>query len=414
MKSTQSSHVYKQRARTALTLILALAVLSPAAWPQTTASPSEFPAEAQAISPDALKARLAGNKFTSKYSNGTLATMSYEVDQSLQLDMSTGFSTQGTWRVDGSQICLQFGAGLPSGCGESKATEKHLYLRRFVNQEVIQLDLLTTPMAAPKGFTYINLDAGRTEGLFTKSPVYMRAIMLDKPSPQSDTALLFFRGWPGIWRFNEKTNASKTSPRGQITRDVYAKAGLTFVSMDCPTDQWGAEVVPGTVVSGPAPSCLDNYRSSKRHADDVRKVMQVLREQHGIRHFYLHGHSFGTISSRWLAKNLGSEIDGAIHSASINNPPNARAGYSVAGFDYASLPTPQLHIHHENDACVGTPYRAVKWYANNNLVTVRGGIAQGDPCGSGHLHSFEGRDEVVAQAIADWISTRKLSPMIGE
>ena len=414
MNSTHSSIICKPQTLVVRILIWALAFLSPAAWSQTTSSPSAFPAEAQALSPEALKARLAGNRFTSKYSNGTLATMSYGADQTLQLDMSTGVSTRGSWRVEGSQICLQFGAGLPSGCGESKATATHVYLRRFVNQEIIQLDLMATPGAAPKGFTYINLDAGRTEGLFTKSPVFMRAILLDKPSPQSDTALLFLRGWPGIWRYDEKTDASKTSPRGRITRDVYAKAGLTFVSLDCPTDQWGAEVRPGTVVSGPAPSCLDDYRSSNRHADDVRKVMQVLREQHGIRHFYLHGHSFGTISSRWLAKNLGTEIDGAIHSASINNPPNARVGYSVAGFDYASLPTPQLHIHHENDACEGTPYRAVKWYANNNLVTVRGGVAQGDPCGGGHLHSFEGRDEVVAQAIADWIRTRKLSSVIGE
>lgn len=414
MKSPQSSHTCKSAARAVSILILALACLSRAAWSQTTASASVFPAEAQAIPSDTLKERLAGNRFTSQYSNGVIVTMSYGADQSLLLDMSTGFSARGTWRVEGSQICLQLGADQPSGCGETKATATHLYFRRFTNQEIIQLVVLTAPVAAPKGFTYINLDTGRTEGFLTKSTVYMRAILLDKPSPQSDTALLFFRGWPGIWRYNEKTDASKTSPRGQIARDVYAKAGLTFVSLDCPTDQWGAEVRPGTVVSGPAPSCLDDYRSSKQHADDVRKVMQVLREQYGIRHFYLHGHSFGTISSRWLAKNLGNEIDGAIHSASINNPPNSRAGYSVAGFNYASLTTPQLHIHHGNDACGGTPYGAVKAYADNNLVTVRGGIAQGDPCGGGHLHSFEGRDEVVAQAIADWIRARKLPSVIGE
>lgn len=414
MKSMKTSTVCKPHTRAVQVLVAALACLSPATWAQTNTVPLEFPAEAQSISPEAMKARLVGNRFTSRYANGTLTTLSLAADQSLQLDVSTGFSTQGTWHVEGSQICLQFSKGLPSGCGEAKATATYLYLRRFVNQEVVRLDLLTTPVAAPTGFTYINLDAGRTEGFFTKSPVYMRAMLLDKPSPQSDTALLHFRGWPGIWRYNEKTDASRTSPRGQLMRDVYAKAGIAFVSLDCPTDQWGVEVQPGAIVSGPAPGCLDDYRSSKQHADDVRKVIQVLRERHGIRHFYLHGHSFGTISSRWLAKNLGTEIDGAIHSASINNPPNARAGYSVYGFDYASLSTPQLHVHHERDACESTPYGALKAYANNNLVTVRGGVAQGDPCGGGHLHSFEGRDQVVAQAIADWIRTRKVSAVIGE
>lgn len=274
----------------------------------------------------------------------------------------------------------------------------------------------TTHAPAPQAATFhnINIDTGRTQGLFTKEPVYQRAIMLAKPKPDSDTALLFFRGWPGIWRFNEKTDATRTSPRGQLMRDVYAKAGITFVSVDCPTDQWGAEVRPGVVVSGPPPSCLDNYRQSPQHADDVRKVMQVLREQHGIRNFYIYGHSFGTLSSRWLAKHLGKEITGNIHSASMNTSPQARTGYSVYGFDYASVTAPQLHIHHENDACMGTPYDVVKAYAGNNLVTVRGGLAQGDPCGGGHLHSFEGRDEVVAQTIAQWILDRKLPLVVGE
>jgi len=262
-------------------------------------------------------------------------------------------------------------------------------------------------------FHYLNIDTGRVEGLFTKQPVYQRAIMLAKPNPDSDTALLFFRGWPGIWRYSEKTDVTRTSPRGQLMRDVYAKEGITFVSVDCPTDQWGAEIRPTAFISGPPPSCLDNYRQSQQHADDVRKVIQLLRKEHGIRHFYVQGHSFGTISSRWLAKHLDKEIDGVIHSASMNGP-NPRAGYSVVGFDYASLSAPQLYIHHENDACTSTPYAAVKAYAGNNLVTVRGGIAQGDPCGAGHLHSFEGRDGEVAQAIADWILHRKLEPVIGQ
>lgn len=267
------------------------------------------------------------------------------------------------------------------------------------------------PQAA--AFHYINIDTGRTQGLFTKEPVYQRAIMLAKPKPDSDTALLFFRGWPGIWRYSEKTTANRTTPRAQLMRDVFAKEGITFVSVDCPTDQWGAEVRPGVVVSGPPPSCLDNYRRSPQHADDVRKVMQVLHEQHGIRHFYIYGHSFGTLSSRWLAKHLGNEIAGSIHSASMNTSPQAPTGYSVYGFNYASLTAPQLHIHHEKDACRGTPYSAVKAYAGNNMVTVRGGLAHGDPCGGGHLHSYEGRDTEVAQAIADWVLHRKLEPEIG-
>ena len=47
-------------------------------------------------------------------------------------------------------------------------------------------------------------------------------------------------------------------------------------------------------------------------------------------------------------------------------------------------------------------------------MTVRGGIAEGDPCGGGHLHSNQGREEVVAKAILEWIKTRKVEKLIGD
>jgi len=53
-------------------------------------------------------------------------------------------------------------------------------------------------------------------------------------------------------------------------------------------------------------------------------------------------------------------------------------------------------------------------YAKDNLVTVRGGIAEGDPCGGGHLHSHQGREEVVMSAIVSWNKTRKVERLIGE
>ena len=45
----------------------------------------------------------------------------------------------------------------------------------------------------------IEIDRGRTEGIFTKSPVFQRAI-LSKPATPTETAVLFFRGYPGIAR----------------------------------------------------------------------------------------------------------------------------------------------------------------------------------------------------------------------
>jgi len=91
------------------------------------------------------------------------------------------------------------------------------------------------------------------------------------------------------------------------------------------------------------------------------------------------GHSFGTISARWLAKNLGSEISGSMHSASMNGANAPGYANSLSGFSYGTIAAPMLHVHNENDACPHTPYSIVKGYAGENLVTVRGGVPGRDP-----------------------------------
>jgi len=253
----------------------------------------------------------------------------------------------------------------------------------------------------------IEIDRGRTEGIFTKSPVFQRAI-LAKPARPTDTALLFFRGYPGIAKIQSVADKQRNlQPFMRMNQRIIAQEGVALVIMDCPTDQWGG--------SGPLlTSCLDRYRSSKEHADDVRSVIARLRDEHGYSRIFVMGHSFGTISSRWLAKNLGSEISGSIHSGSMNGQNPQGYANSLSRFSYDTNAAPMLHVHHENDACAHTPYSIVKEYAGENLVTVRGGVPGGDPCGGTHLHSYQGREEVVVRAIISWIKTMKVERLVGE
>ena len=253
----------------------------------------------------------------------------------------------------------------------------------------------------------IEIDRGRTEGVFAKSPVFQRAI-LAKPANPTGTALLYFRGYPGIARIQSVADKhGNLQPFMRMNQRIFAEEGIALVLMDCPTDQWGA---PGHRPTG----CLDGYRSSQEHADDVRSVIARLRDEHGLARIFLMGHSFGTISSRWLAKHLGNEISGSIHSASMNG--RNRIGYanSLSGFSYGAIASPVLHVHNENDACPHTPYSIVKEYAGENLVTVRGGVAEGDPCGGGHLHSHQGHEERVVRSIISWMKTGKVDRLIGE
>ncbi len=254
----------------------------------------------------------------------------------------------------------------------------------------------------------VEFTTGRTSGTLTKTPVVMRAI-LSKPIKPTDTAVLFFRGIPGYARIETLNDKGRNLiPFMRAGIKLFLQGGVALVIMDCPTDQWGAagDYLPT--------ACLDDYRSSKSHTDDVRGIMAKLRDEHGLTKLFLLGHSQGTISSRWLALNLGNDIAGSIHSAAVNIP-NPKGQYaSVLNFPYTHIAAPVLHVHNENDACRGTPYDAVKAYARDNLVTVRGGTPTGDPCGGTHLHSYLGREEVVSGAMLAWVKTGKFEPVVGE
>jgi hypothetical protein len=272
---------------------------------------------------------------------------------------------------------------------------------------MVAVSLFFASFAHAQTDVLLEIDRGRTEGVFAKSPVYQRAI-LAKPAKPSDTALLYFRGYPGIARIRSVADKQgNLQPFMRMHQRLFAEEGIALVVMDCPTDQWSETVSRVT-------SCLDGYRSSKEHADDVRSVIAKLRDEHGYTKFFVMGHSFGTISSRWLAKNLGSEINGSIHSASMNGANPLGYANSLSGFSYGTIAAPVLHVHNENDACPHTPYSMVKEYAGENLVTVRGGVPVGDPCGGGHLHSYRGREELVARSIISWIKTNKVDRLIGE
>jgi hypothetical protein len=248
----------------------------------------------------------------------------------------------------------------------------------------------------------IQIDVGRTEGVLTKSPVYMRAIALSsatKPAP--DTALLVFRGWPGVAQIED---AGDWKLRGNLNFllkavDQVMDQDIALVVMDCPTDQWG--------INGRNPlRCNDAYRESEQHANDVRGVMAHLRQKMGIKKIFILGHSYGAISSRWLAINLGTEISGSIHSASMTGPASstyAQYGNSFYRIDMSKATAPYTYLHNVDDQCSGTSYTTIKSIAGEKLIEIQGGGTTGDPCGGKHHHSYEDREFDAAKAVVTWI-----------
>lgn len=255
----------------------------------------------------------------------------------------------------------------------------------------------------------IEADVGRESGIFSKSPVVQKAILL-KPSTPSDTALLFYRGWSGIANIKTENDWKRNLNYLQNYTELFAQAGIALVVMDCPSDE--NKIAPGNTPL----ACNDDFRSSIKHADDVKKIIALLKEKYGINKFYVMGHSYGTISSKWLAKNMGNEIQGSIHSASMTHASarNRAYGYSVESFDMSALKAPVLNIHHGDDQCVHTPYSTVVAYSKNNLITVKGGEGTGDVCGGTHLHSMGGKEEVASKAIIQWIKTGQIQSNVVE
>ncbi len=257
---------------------------------------------------------------------------------------------------------------------------------------------------------FLSVSAGRTQGFFTKEEVFQNASLLKSDKP-SNKAILFFRGWSGIANINAAYDGYRNLGFISSQVNLFFDSGISIVVVDCPTDERAMRDR-----SNPT-ACDDGYRSSQKHAQDVDKIITLLKTDHGLNEFYLFGHSYGTISSKWLAVNLGSAIAGSIHSAAqtiAGGGDYTNFAYSAMRVDFKSIKTPILHIHHQNDRCRFTPYSIVKGYSGGNLVTVRGGLEGSDPCGLSGYHSYLGRQPEASSAIIKWILTREITEFAGD
>lgn len=257
----------------------------------------------------------------------------------------------------------------------------------------------------------VSVPLGRMQGFFTQQEVEIRAGVFRAAAP-GGKALLVFRGWPGIANLEQAGDAWRSLNFMRTQLAQFLEAGVSVVVVDCPTDQRALRD------RGNPMACDDNYRSSTQHADDVRRLLERLRAEHGLTEPYLFGHSYGTISSKWLAVHLGEAIAGSIHSAAQTRGgggPYASFGYTALSVDLARAKAPALHVHHGRDQCPYTPYATVVSYAApGGLVTVRGGLTNGDPCGGTHYHSYEGREREATRAIVRWIVSREVTEFAGE
>lgn len=220
-------------------------------------------------------------------------------------------------------------------------------------------------------------------------------------------AVLLFAGYPGILKIRNES--------GNITYDLagnfllrarrHLNNGSNFtVMVDCPVDQWS--------------SCDDRYRASEQHAADITDVINTVKKDFGAQQIYILGTSYGTVSSSFLAQNLGDKIDGAIHTSTFTDPRSGKNphGAPMQSFDWSKAKAPQLFVHHKDDPCDVTRYSSIVARKKElPLITVEGSEnPRGAACEARTAHGFVGREKAVMFAINDWITSRKVAVRVSD
>ncbi len=268
---------------------------------------------------------------------------------------------------------------------------------------------LALTLAAPGAFAQ---GAGASEGLtetLQRVPlgrgVDLNLLVSQRTGAQPAIAVLLFAGYPGILNLREENGAVVTDMGGNflIRARRHLNSNQVFtVAVDCPTDQ--------------LKRCDDAYRTSAQHVADIAEAVDAVKAKYAVRQVYLAGTSYGTVSTSFLARDLGGRADGAIHTATMTEMPRRGGhGLAMATFDWSAAKMPQLFIHHKDDPCWATPYASVVARRKEvPLITVQGSVEpRGEPCQARSQHGFVGREREVMLALHDWVTTRKLPQTVG-
>lgn len=241
-------------------------------------------------------------------------------------------------------------------------------------------------------------------------PVAIRGLL--DPAPQPNGKLLMvFPGWPGIPRIEVKDGRPSflyLQQHVQELKPLLHQAGISLMTVDCPTDQWGARGANPT-------ACDDSYRSSQLHAQDVRALIERTRQTLPMKEIYVMGHSYGAVSSHWLAVHLGGELAGSVHSATQSVPgggPYSGYASTTAQVKPEMLPKNSIYLHHKGDLCRFTPYEFARKQALHGLMTVVGGNRWSDICGKASYHSYSERSAQVGTALVRWMNEGVITPLI--
>ena len=180
------------------------------------------------------------------------------------------------------------------------------------------------------------------------------------------------------------------------SRSEFVKRGVIAAIVDAPSDQqsgWGM---------------TDEFRLGEDHAADMSAVVEDLRKRLPNLSLFLIGTSRGTISAAALAVRLKQPIAGTVLTSSMFRAAGRNSkepGPGLSKFDFATIQTPLLFVHHVSDQCEFTPYGdAARLSEKYPLITVFGGAPpQSGPCDAFSAHGYFGKESETVEQIVNWM-----------
>jgi len=122
-----------------IALLLSIAAVPALAAAQSAAVPDAFPAGAEPVSADRLRALVSGRVFNVKPAVDPAWRLDYKESGYVFLNTASGFADSGRWHTEEAKLCGTGWQRVPSGCGEVRAVGDRLYLKRASNGEVVAL-----------------------------------------------------------------------------------------------------------------------------------------------------------------------------------------------------------------------------------------------------------------------------------
>ena len=236
--------------------------------------------------------------------------------------------------------------------------------------------------------------------LSTRPGVTQNFFIASLPKDPQAIAILF-PGSGGFIRIRREEERIKFDDENFLvrSRDEFIKRGVVAAILDAPSDQqrnWGMS---------------DEFRKSEQHFTDISSVANDLGKRFSSLPLFLIGTSRGAVSAAALGARFGLRTAGVVLTASMFRPAGRRSnepGPGLSGFDFSTIKTALLFVHHVSDQCIVTPYGDAARLADDYpLISVFGGRSQqSDPCAGLSAHGFFGKEPETIEQIVNWMLKR--------